>query len=70
MSETECAKPRNRVQEYENAARKMFEQRCSEGTRPVMFNLTQVANGEYASIFTEMAWKWYWAGMNDRDGAF
>jgi len=58
------------VLERENSARKMFEQYCREGTRPLMYNLTRVAGGEYASPFTEWAWKIYWKGINDADGAF
>jgi hypothetical protein len=49
----------------EAAARKLFEVYCSEGVRPMMYNLTQTASGEYVSQFTEWAWKLYWKGMND-----
>jgi hypothetical protein len=58
------------AQDRESSARKMFEQRCIEGTRPFMYSLEKVANGEYVSIFTNEAWKWYWRGINDSDGAF
>lgn len=54
----------------EVSARKMFEQRCKEGIRPLMFALDRCANGEYVSPFTEQAWKWYFAGIADADGAF
>ena len=56
--------------ECEKSARKMFEQICSEGTRPMMYHLKQTASGEYVSKFTEEAWKWYWKGINDSAGAF
>ena len=52
----------------EKRARKLFEAYCAEGVRPLMYDLTQVANGEYASCFTEWAWKCYWRGINDADG--
>ena len=54
----------------EKAARKLFEMYCGEGVRPLMYDLTQTASGEYVSPFTEMAWKNYWRGMNDAPGAF
>jgi hypothetical protein len=54
----------------EDAARKLFEMYCGEGTRPLMYDLTQLAGGEYASPFTEWAWKIYWRGVNDSHGAF
>ena len=55
---------------FETAARRLFEMYCEEGIRPLMFNLKQVANEEYASPFTEAAWKIYWRAMNDHEGAF
>lgn len=54
----------------EAAARKLFEVYCSEGVRPLMYNLQQCANGEYVSPFTEWAWQCYWRGINDSHGAF
>ena len=54
----------------EAVARKLFAMYCKEGIRPLMYDLTQVANGEYVSEFTENAWKCYWRGMNDASGAF
>ena len=48
----------------EAAARKLFEVYCSEGVRPMMYNLTQTASGEYVSQFTEWAWKLYWKGID------
>ena len=54
----------------EGVARELFELYCSEGTRRLMYDLTRTAGGEYASIFTELAWKCYWRGMNDSHGAF
>lgn len=55
---------------FEKAARKLFEKYCGEGVRPLMYDLTRLAGGEYASVFTEMAWKIYWRAMNDYPGAF
>ena len=52
------------------AARGMFEQYCKEGVRPLMYDLTRLAGGEYASPFTEWAWKIYWKGINDAGGAW
>jgi hypothetical protein len=54
---------------FEKVARKLFEKYCGEGTRRLMYDLTQTANGEYVSLFTEMAWKIYWRGMNDGEMA-
>jgi hypothetical protein len=54
----------------EIAARELFEQYCKEGVRPLMYNLTQTASGEYVSHFTEWAWKIYWKGINDSQGAY
>lgn len=54
----------------EKVARKLFEMYCKEGIRPMMYDLTQTASGEYVSCFTEWAWKCYWRGMNDAHGAF
>lgn len=54
----------------EKAARRLFEQYCKEGIRPKMYDLTRLAGGEYASCFTEWAWKIYWKGINDSHGAF
>ena len=45
--------------------RPMFEKYCKEGMRPLMFSLKRLAGGEYASPFTERAWKTYWRGVND-----
>lgn len=56
--------------ESEKSARKLFEMYCSEGIRPLMYSLVQVASGEYASPFTQQAWKIYWRGINDSHGAF
>jgi hypothetical protein len=61
---------RNPVLEREQSTRKMFEQYCKEGIRPMMYDLTRLAGGEYASCFTEWAWKIYWKGINDSDGAW
>ena len=55
---------------FENVARRLFERYCGEGIRPLMFDLTRLAGGEYASPFTEAAWKIYWRAMNDHAGAF
>ena len=55
---------------FENVARRLFERYCGEGIRPLMFDLTRLAGGEYASSFTEAAWKIYWRAMNDHAGAF
>jgi len=54
----------------ETAARKLFEIYCKEGIRPLMYDLTQCANEEYVSPFTERAWKCYWRGMKDSHGAY
>ncbi len=43
-------------------ARLYFEERMKMGIRPMLYNLTRLAGGEYASVFTEMAWKDYLAG--------
>ena len=56
--------------DIEISARKMFSQYCSEGIRPMMYDLTQTASGEYVSPFTEWAWKLYWKGINDSAGAW
>ena len=45
--------------------RPKFEKYCKEGIRPLMYDLTMLAGGEYASVFTEMAWKIYWRGVTD-----
>lgn len=45
--------------------RPLFEKYCKEGIRPILYNLTRLAGGEYASRFTEEAWKIYWRGVND-----
>lgn len=66
----ECSFSSNRVEQREKSARRMFEQSCRDGIRPMMYNLTRVAGGEYASCFTEWAWKLYWKGINDSEGAF
>jgi hypothetical protein len=60
----------NPVAERERSARKMFEQYCKEGIRPMMYDLTQLAAGGYVSCFTQWAWKIYWKGINDSDGAW
>jgi len=54
----------------EAVARKLFETYCKEGVRPLMYDLTQLAGGDYASCFTQWAWECYWRGMNDAPGAF
>jgi hypothetical protein len=55
---------------FENSARRMFEQYCREGIRSKMYDLEQCANGDYVSPFTQWAWKFYWKGINDSDGAW
>jgi hypothetical protein len=51
----------------EESARQLFELGASD---LFVYDLTRLAGGEYASCFTEWAWKIYWKGINDSHGAF
>jgi hypothetical protein len=50
------------MKHLEAACRRAFEKWAKEGTKPFMYPLKQVANGEYVSPFTEQAWRAYKAG--------
>lgn len=46
----------------DDKARKVFELWCKEGVKPLWYDLTQCANSEYVSPYTEFAWKAFKAG--------
>ena len=52
----------------EAAARKLFEVYCSEGVRPMMYNLTQTASGEYAETNDGAAWDTHYLDCGQDDG--
>lgn len=54
------------AQKNERFARAQFEDWAKQGTRPEMYPLKQCANDDYVSVYTENAWKAFFAGWNAR----
>ena len=50
--------------EVYNRARRVFEIRMQQGTRPLIYSMARLAGGEYLSQFTEEAWREFKAGWN------
>lgn len=69
MSEPKLPTQREALRaKWEAQARCFFESYCLSGIRPLLYNLTQLAGGEYASHHTQEAWLNYRKGFFDGRG--
>jgi hypothetical protein len=46
----------------EEKIRRLFHHWVQQGTRSFMYDLTQLAGGDYVSVYTEQAWRAFKAG--------
>lgn len=49
---------------YEGRIRESFEELMRSGSYPETYTLTRLAGGEYASVFTNQAWRFYYYGAH------